>query len=39
MFHASRNSYSLRLFLYSKRMDLLVFSLISDYVSRNVKHL
>ena len=28
MFHTSRNSYGLRLFLYSKQLDLLVFSLI-----------
>lgn len=39
MFHTSRKSYSLRLFLYSKQLDLLVFSLIFDHVSRNVKHL
>ena len=39
MFHTSRKSYSLRLFLYSKQLDLLVFSLIFDYVSRIVKHL
>lgn len=39
MFHTSRKSYCLRLFLYSKQLNLLLFSLNFDYVSRNVKHL